>query len=217
MRVGVFGTGIVGRTVGTRLVQLGHDVAMGSRSAANETAREWASNQGGRATTGTFANAAAHGELLVNATAGAASVAVLRSAGADKLAGKVLVDAANPLDFSAGMPPTLTVANTDSLAESIQREFPALRVVKALNTVNASVMVDPGRLPGPHNMFMAGNDDAAKATTAGLLREFGWPANSVIDLGDLSAARGMEMYVVLWVRLMITSGTADFNVKLVRP
>ena len=217
MRVGVLGTGIVGRTVGTRLVQLGHDVAMGSRSATNETAREWASNQGGRATTGTFANAAAHGELLVNATAGAASVAALRSAGADNLAGKVLVDAANPLDFSAGMPPTLTVANTDSLAESIQREFPALRVVKALNTVNANVMVDPGRLPGPHNLFMAGNDAAAKAKTAGLLREFGWPADSVIDLGDLSAARGMEMYVVLWVRLMITSGTADFNVKLVRP
>jgi hypothetical protein len=217
MRVGVLGTGIVGRTVGTRLVQLGHDVAMGSRSATNETAREWASNQSGRARTGTFANAAAHGELLVNATAGAASVTALRSAGTDNLTGKVLVDAANPLDFSAGMPPTLTVANTDSLAESIQREFPALRVVKALNTVNANVMVDPGRLPGPHNLFMAGNDESAKATTAGLLREFGWPADSVIDLGDLSAARGMEMYVVLWVRLMITSGTADFNVKLVRP
>ena len=217
MRIGILGTGMAGRTLGARLVQLGHEVVLGARQPTNEVARGWASELGERAAAGTFADAAAHGEVVVNATAGSASVAALQAAGADNLDGKVLIDIANPLDFSAGMPPRLAVANTDSLGEAIQREFPAARVVKALNTVNANVMVDPARVPGEHSVFVAGNDPEAKAAVIGILRELGWPASSVVDLGDITAARGLEMYLPLWVRLMLTWGTADFNIKVVRP
>ncbi|MCI0685988.1 MAG: NAD(P)-binding domain-containing protein [Sporichthyaceae bacterium] len=217
MRIGILGTGTVGRTLGARLVQLGHEVVLGARQATNEAARQWASELGERAAAGTFADAAAHGEVVVNATAGVASVAALQAAGADRLDGKVLVDVANPLDSSAGMPPTLSILNTDSLGEAIQRQFPAARVVKALNTINANVMVDPARVPGEHTVFVAGNDPAAKSVVVGILRELGWPASSVIDLGDITAARGLEMYLALWIRLMLNFGTADFNIKVVRP
>jgi predicted dinucleotide-binding enzyme len=215
MRIGVLGTGVVGQTLATKMVDVGHDVVMGSRHAANDTAAEWVASvaDGGRADT--FAGAAEHGEIVVNATSGQASLAALGLAGADNLAGKVLVDVANPLDFSHGMPPTLTVANTDSLGEQIQRAFPAARVVKALNTVNASVMVSPGDLPSPTNLFVAGNDAGAKATVVGLVESFGWTAEQIVDLGDITAARGMEAYLLLWVRTMQVLGTAAFNVSIV--
>ena len=216
MHVAVLGTGMVGRTLATKLVALGHRVTMGSRRAGNEAAAAWASGAGELAAEGSFADAAAPADLVINATAGTASVAALTSAGPGNLAGKVVVDVANPLDFSAGMPPTLSVCNTDSLGEQVQRRFPAARVVKTLNTVNCDVMVDPSLVPGPHTMFLAGNDAPAKADVRALLESFGWPADDVVDLGDIAAARGMEMYLPMWLRLWQATGSGHFNVKLAR-
>lgn len=216
MRMGVLGTGTVGQTVGTKLAELGHEVVLGARQATNEKAIGWAERTGGGARAAAFADAAAHGEMVFNATAGVGSLAALGAAGAANLAGKVLVDIANPLDFSAGMPPSLTIVNTDSLGEAIQREFPDARVVKALSTVTARVMVDPSRLPGEHNLPIAGDDAEAKRAVLRLLGEFGWPAESVIDLGGITAARAMEMYLPLWLRLAHATGTADFNIKVIR-
>ena len=215
MKVGVLGTGIVGRTLAGKLVSLGHEVTMGSRRRGNEMAVAWASESGESAGEGSFADAAQAGELVVNATAGAASLDALVVAGADNLAGKVLIDIANPLDFSAGMPPSLTVCNTDSLGEQIQRAFPAARVVKALNTVNADVMVDPRIVPGPHTIFIGGNDADAKAQVTELLQSFGWVAEEIMDLGDITAARGAEMYLPLWLRLLGATGTGHLNVHVV--
>jgi hypothetical protein len=215
MRFGILGTGVVGQTVGGKLVQLGHEVKMGSREAGNEKAVAWAAAAGEGASEGSFADAAAHGEIVVNATAGAASLAALQAAGADNLRGKVLIDVANPLDSSQGMPPTLTVCNTDSLAEQIQREFPDARVVKSLNTVNAGVMVDPGIVPDSHTIFVCGNDEGAKAQVSELLQSFGWPAEDVMDLGDVTAARGTEMYLPLWLRLYMKFGTGHLNIKVI--
>lgn len=214
MRIAVLGTGIVGRTLGSALLRNGHEVRLGSRTAGNETAVAWATEIGGPASEGTFADAAGFGELIVNATAGAASLDVLHAAGADLLAGKVVLDVSNPLDTSKGMPPTLTVCNDDSLGEQIQREFPDVRVVKTLNTVTASVMVDPSLVAGDHTVFVAGNDDAAKAEARGLLEELGWPAARILDLGDISAARGLEMYLPLWIRLWQAGGTPVLNVEV---
>jgi predicted dinucleotide-binding enzyme len=216
MKIGVLGTGGVGQTLATKLVELGHSVRMGSRAAGNERALDWLRGAGDRGSEGTFADAAEFGELVVNATAGSASLEALRSAGAANLAGKVLLDVSNPLDFSRGMPPTLTVCNDESLGEQIQREFPDARVVKALNTVTSAVMVDPGSVPRPHNLFACGDDGAAKATVTGLLEEIGWSGEEVIDLGDISAARGTEMYLPLWLRIMGAAGSALFNIRVVR-
>ena len=202
MKIGVLGTGMVGKTIATKLRELGHEVEVGSRSAGDDAV--------------TFADAAAHGELVFNCTAGTASLEALDAAGAENLAGKVLVDVANPLDFSKGMPPTLSVCNDDSLGEQIQRAFPETKVVKALNTVNASVMVDPGSVPGEHDLFMCGDDDEAKAqVSSAILQSFGWPAGQIHDLGDISGARTMEMYLPLWVRLMGVVGSPTFNIKVV--
>jgi 8-hydroxy-5-deazaflavin:NADPH oxidoreductase len=215
MRIGVLGTGTVGRTLATKLASLGHEVRMGSRQAGNESAVEWAREAGASASEGTFADAAGFGELVINATAGAAAVDALGMAGADNLAGKVLIDVSNPLDFSRGMPPALTVCNDDSVAERIQREFPDARVVKSLNTVNTDVMVTPDVVPGDHTMFVAGNDDDAKRQVTELLESFGWPRERVLDLGDVTAARGMEMYLPLWLRLFAAAGTARVNIQVV--
>lgn len=216
MRIGVLGTGTVGRTLGTKLVQLGHEVRMGSREAGNEKAAAWARESGGGAAEGDFADAAGFGDLVVNATAGTATLAALDQAGADRLEGKVLLDVANPLDFSQGMPPTLAVSNTDSLAEQIQRGLPGARVVKALNTMNADVMVEPGLVPGSHTVFVCGDDGDAKAEVCRLLQDFGWPAEDILDLGDISAARGVEMYLPLWLRLYGATGTGHLNVAVLR-
>lgn len=216
MRIGVLGTGPVGRTLATKLVELGHEVRMGSRDAANENAREWAASAGERASTGTFAEAAEFGELVFNCTAGTASLEALEQAGEDTLRGKVLVDVANALDFSRGMPPSLTVCNDDSLAEQIQRRFPETRVVKALNTVNHQVMVDPGIVPGEHDLFVSGDDDGAKAQVVELLERFGWPRDRIVDLGGIQGARAMEMYLPLWLRLFQTFGTPNVNVRVAR-
>jgi predicted dinucleotide-binding enzyme len=205
---------MVGKTLATRLVSLGHDVMMGSRTADNPKAREWQGRAGERASTGTFADAARHGQLLFNCTQGAASLDALGSTHRADLAGKVLIDVANPLDFSRGMPPSLTICNTDSLGETLQRAFPDLHVVKALNTCNCEVMADPGLVPGEHDVFMCGNSVAAKETVASLLRAFGW--RSIIDLGDITEARATEQMLPLWVRLYQLYKTPHFNFKIVR-
>lgn len=214
MRIGVLGTGTVGQTLATKLVELGHQVRMGSRDATNEKAASWAETAGDRASTGTFADAADFGELVLNCTGGAVSLQALEQAGEDALRGKVLVDVANPLDFSGGMPPALTVCNTDSLGEQVQRRFPETRVVKTLNTVNASVMVNPSRVPGEHDVFVCGDDDAAKADVVGLLESFGWPRGRIVDLGGIDGARAVEMYLPLWVRLFSAFGTPHVNIHV---
>jgi predicted dinucleotide-binding enzyme len=165
---------------------------------------------------GTFADAAGFGEVLVNATAGTASLEALEAAGAENLAGKVLIDVSNPLDFSQGMPPVLSVCNDDSVAERIQRAFPDARVVKTLNTMNANVMVAPGDLGGSTTVFVCGNDEGAKAQVVELLRSFGWGEGNVLDLGDVTAARGTEMYLPLWLRMYGAVGTGQFNIGVVR-
>jgi len=214
MKFGVLGSGMVGSAIAGKLVSRGHEVRMGSRTASNEKAAAWVSAAGKGASQGTFADAAAFGEIVFNCTSGAGSVDAVRAAEAQNLRGKVLVDVANPLDFSKGMPPTLFVSNDDSLAERIQAALPEAKVVKALNTINANVMVNPGRVPGETDVFVCGNDAGAKAQVIRILKEeFGW--KTVIDLGDLTAARGTESYLHLWLRIMGALKTADFNVKVV--
>jgi 8-hydroxy-5-deazaflavin:NADPH oxidoreductase len=213
MRIGVLGTGIVGRTLASALVGGGHEVRMGSRTAGNEHAVAWVAETGAGASEGTFADAAGFGELLFNATSGSNSPAVLEAAGAEQLADKVLVDVSNPLDFSTGAL-TLTVCNDDSVGERLQRAFPDLRVVKALNTVTAALMVQPSLVAGAHTIFVCGDDAGAKGQVAELLQGFGWPAVSILDLGDITGARAMEMYLPLWMRLYAAKGTPVLNVEV---
>lgn len=212
MKIGVLGTGSVGQAIGTRLVELGHDVTMGARDAANDTATTWAAATGG--TSGDFARAAAGAELVVNATAGSHSPAALdRAAPAD---GTIVLDVSNALDHSAGFPPVLTVPYDDSVAERLQRAHPRTRVVKALNTMNGDVMVHPELVPGRHEVFVAGDDDAAKAAVTALLRQFGWPEGAVLDVGGLTAARGLEAGVLFWVTLRMAVGHNHFNLHVAR-
>jgi predicted dinucleotide-binding enzyme len=227
MKLAILGTGVVGQTLAAKLATLGHDVALGTRDPAATLARDqpdgfgnppmsaWAAAHPTVAVR-TLADAAAHGEVVVNALAGRVSVEGVTAAGADHLAGKILIDASNPLDFSRGLPPSLTVCNTDSLAEQLQRALPKTRVVKALNTVSAPLMVDPSRLAGgDHTMFVSGDDADARRQVAGYLREwFGW--RDVLELGDLSTARGTEMYLPLWIRTWMATGSPLFSVKVVR-
>jgi predicted dinucleotide-binding enzyme len=216
MKIGIIGTGAVGKMLGTKMTELGHEVKMGSRTANNEKAAEWAKAAGAKASQGTFADAAAFGEMVFNCTRGEVSMQALNAAGAKNLDGKILVDVANPLDFSKGMPPTLTpsLANTHSLGEEIQKAFPAARVVKALNTMNCSLMVNPKLVDGSHDLFMCGNDITAKVAVANLLEQFGW--SEVIDLGDITSSRATEMLLPIWIRLMMKYQTPNFNFKIVK-
>jgi 8-hydroxy-5-deazaflavin:NADPH oxidoreductase len=215
MRIAVLGTGMVGQTLASRLVETGHDVVMGARDVANDKASAWVARHTERAGHGTFAEAAAHGEVVINATGGSVSLAALRSAGAENLEGKTLVDVSNPMVPDSGFPPQLDPVNGDSLGERIQREFPGARVVKALNTMSCDVMVDPSVVPGGHDVFMAGSDPLAKDVVRRLLRDFGWPDDSIRDLGDITASRGLEMYLIFWVGLRMTLGHNHFNVRVV--
>lgn len=217
MDIGVLGTGSVGRSIAGALVRAGHRVRMGSRTAGNPKAIEWVMTAGEDASEGSFADAARFGRVIFNCTAGAVSLQALRQCRAENLSGKLLIDVANPLDFSAGMPPTLTVCNTDSLGEQIQREFPEARVVKALNTINSDVMVNPAMLGADHPLLICGNDRTAVAEATDLIvRAFHWRRENVMPLGDITAARATEMYVPLWVRLMGTLGTPHFSLGIVR-
>ncbi len=213
MDIGILGTGIVGRTIGSRLLELGHSVKMGARLPNNENARAWTRAAGSGASFGTFTEAGAYGEILFNCTAGKGSLSAISVIKLTDLNNKVLIDVANPLDFTRGLPPVLTVCNYDSLGEQIQREHPTLRVVKALNTMNVDVMVYPKRVRSPHDALLCGNDSTAKAFVTRILIEwFGW--ETVIDLGDISNARGMEMAVPLWISLQKKLGTNIFNFKV---
>ena len=200
MRIGVLGTGMVGTTLAGKLRELGHQVQVGSRDGSKGD--------------GTFAAVAAHGELLLNCTAGTASLAALELAGDENMRGKVLVDVANPLDFSGGFPARLSVCNDDSLAEQIQRRFPEVHVVKALNTVGAPVMVDPSSVPGEHTIFVAGDDASAKEQVVELLTSIGWPRDRVLDLGGIAASRGLEMYLPLWLSLYSQNGSPVLNIQV---
>jgi len=214
MKFAVMGTGIVGTTMAGKLVTLGHQVAMGSRRADHPGALAWAAATGEQAGVGTFADAAGFGEIVVNATNGGATLEVLAAAGRANLSGKLLIDIANPLDFSKGFPPTLSILNSDSLGERIQAAYPDARVVKTLNTMSAPVMVQPSLVPGHHNAFVSGNDPAARTEVVNLLASFGWPEDDIIQLGDITTARGAEMYLPLWLRLFGVTGTPHFNIKV---
>ena len=213
MQIGILGSGVTGQTIGTKLIQLGHEVMLGSRDEANPPAVAWAKDQGQHALQGTFMNAAAFGEIIFNCTLGMASLEALQHAGAENLNGKVLIDTSNPLDRSTDQW-TLTVSNTDSLGEQIQRAFPGAKVVKTLNTVNANVMVDPAKLLEQTHVFVSGDDIEAKATVVRILRDwFGW--KQIIDLGGIETARGVEMYVLLWHNLRNAISSQRFNIKIV--
>jgi predicted dinucleotide-binding enzyme len=226
MKIGIIGSGVVAQTLGAKLIELGHDVVLGTRDPARldderrmaATLREWlatVAKTGRQGKVATFRDAAAHGDLLFNATHGQVSIDALKLADADKVGPKVLIDVANELDFSKGMPPGALASQTNCLAEKIQSAFPNLKVVKSLNTIGAPVMVAPRALAGgEHTVFVSGNDVAAKAAAAELLKSFGW--KDVLDLGDVSSARGPEMYMAMWVRLWGATGTGMINVKVVR-
>jgi predicted dinucleotide-binding enzyme len=226
MNIGVLGTGSVGQTIAAKLAELGHSVRIGTRDPAATLARSAPDAMGNppfkvwrekhpEIELVSFAQAAGHGEIVVNATQGGGSIEALKAAGEQNLAGKVLVDLSNPLDFSKGMPPSLTVCNTDSLGEQIQRAFPQAKVVKTLNTVNGLLMVSPRQLAdGAHTIFVSGNDAGAKQTVVKLLESFGW--RDVFDLGDITTARGVEMFLPLWVRAFAALKTPMFSFKLVR-
>lgn len=216
MKIAVLGTGMVGNTIGTKLIALGHEVKMGSRTSNNEKAQAWVKGAGQHASQGTFAEAAAFGEIIFNCTKGEASVEVLKLAGENNINGKILVDISNALDFSKGMPPTLSICNDDSLGETIQRAFPNVKVVKTLNTMNCNLMVNAAGVPGDHNVFVSGNDAGAKAEVKKLLNGFGWSDKNIIDLGDISTARGTEQLLPIWIRLMGTLGTVNFNFHIVK-
>ena len=215
MRIGILGSGSVGQTLGTRLSNLGHDVTLGGLEATDTRAVEWAEAHGARC--GSFADAVDGADLVINATAGQHTVEALEQAGGNEaMRGKVLLDVSNPLDFYSG-DRLLVVANTDSLGEQLQRALPDAQVVKSLNTVNGTVMVEPRLVPGSHTMFVAGDHAAAKATVVGILREFGWPESDILDLGGINAARPMEMYFPLWLSIMrAIDGNLVFNINVVR-
>ncbi len=227
MEIAVLGTGIVGRTIAKKLVQLGHHTTIGTRDVGNTLGtkgqdgtgnasfKEWYA-ENSQVKLQSFREASKNAGIIFNCTGGQATLTALDSIGDQILADRILIDVANPLDFSNGMPPSLSPVNTDSLGEQIQRRFPELRVVKSLNTMNTQLMVSPSSLEGDHNVFVCGNDEAAKRATKELLKEFGWRENLIIDLGDITNARGTEMLLPIWLRLWNSLGTANFNFHIQR-
>ena len=227
MKIGILGTGVVGQTIAEKLVQLGHQVMIGTRDKQATLAKtgkdnfgrppfsEWLKNNS-KVQFGTYSEVASFGEILVNATNGLGTMPALEAAGKKNLENKVMIDISNPLDFSKGMPPSLTICNTDSLGELIQRTFPKLKVVKSLNTLTAYLMVNPGLLPEPTNIFLNGNDAEAKSEVKKLLTTFGWNEKDIIDMGDITTARGTEQILPIWVRLWGTLQTPMFNFKVVK-
>jgi len=215
MRYAVLGTGDVGRTLGTKLAELGHEVTLGSRTKDNPAALEWARDTGAGARAGTFEEAAAVAEVVVVAVGGRVALAALEAAGAANLDGKVVVDVSNPLAFEEGEL-RLDPVESDSVGEQIQRAFPHARVVKSLNTVNCKVMVEPSLVPGEHLIFVCGEDAAAKEQVTALLGEFGWPPHRVLDLGGIRSARGVEMALPLWLDLFRKFGHGEFNLEVRR-
>ena len=216
MKIAVLGTGNVGDTIGSKLIALGHTVMMGSRTADNEKAQAFVDRHVEKATAGTFADAASYGEIIFNCTAGVGSIEALKLAGEKNLNGKIIIDIANPLDFSKGMPPSLAISNTNSLGEEIQKTFPQTKVVKALNTMWCGLMVNPTMINGgDHSTFVSGNDTAAKEKVKEILKSFGWLDKNILDLGDITKARGTEMYLPLWLSIYGATNNGAFNFKIV--
>jgi predicted dinucleotide-binding enzyme len=196
MKVGILGTGDVGKALGRGFVTLGHDVRMGARDAANPKAAAWVKEAGAKASAGTFADAARFGEVVVLATLGTATEEVLRAVGPGAFQGKAVLDATNPLDFSKGMPPRLIGTVGDSGGERHQKLLPGAHVVKVFNTVGNAFMFKPDFAGGPPDMFLCGNDEGAKQKAAAICRDFGW---GVVDVGDLSTAHFLEAMCMVWV------------------
>lgn len=229
MKIAIIGTGTVGQTFASKLISLGHDVMMGTRNVAEKLASttkdgygnppfsEW-HNANKNIKLGTFAEAAAFGEIVLNVTQGGNSINALKAAGTNNLNGKILIDIANPLDFSKGMPPSLLpeLSNTHSLGEEIQKTFPETKVVKTLNTMWCGLMVNPGMInDGNHTNFICGNDAGAKAKVKSLLNEFGWKNENILDLGDITCARGTEAVLPIWLRVWSATQNGAFNFKIV--
>ena len=228
MKITILGSGVVGQALAARFSAIGHEVFMGTRDPEITRARTDPNPQSGISFAAwharhpevrlcPFSEIPEDSEVLLNATSGGASVAVLEEVGEGPLEGKVLIDLANPLDFSQGMPPQLTFCNTDSLGERIQQRFPGTRVVKALNTLNYQIMVDPRLVPGAHQVFICGDDSSAKATTTALLGELGWPEDRILDLGGIRSSRGTEMLMPFWFSLVGTLGTPLINYRIEGP
>jgi 8-hydroxy-5-deazaflavin:NADPH oxidoreductase len=226
MNIAVFGTGMVGQAIASRLAELGNNVTMGTRDVARSIEKnqkdhsgksfnEWYTEWKDKVALSTYRDAAAHAEVIFNCTSGNGSVDALTLAGKDVLKGKVLMDVANPLDFSNGAPPSLNPCNTDSLGEVIQRTFPELHVVKTLNTMNCFLMVNPTLVPGDHNVFLSGNNAEAKSKAKAILSSFGWKEKNILDLGDITTARGTEQLLPIWLRLWGSLKTPMFNFNIV--
>lgn len=216
-KIAVLGTGMVGRTIGSKLVQLGYQVSMGSRTADNEKALAWVAENGNNASTATFEESAKFGDIVFNCTKGEITFDVFRLAGINNFKGKTIIDISNGLDFSKGMPPSLypQYSNTNSLGEEIQKLLPDANVVKSLNIVTAEVMVDAAKSGGDATMFVSGNNADAKAETITFLKQFGW--KDIMDLGDITTARGTEMLLPVWLRIYMASKSPYFGFKIVRP
>jgi 8-hydroxy-5-deazaflavin:NADPH oxidoreductase len=215
-KIGILGTGVVGNTIGSKMIALGHPVKMGSRTANNEKAVEWVSKNGANASAGTFEDAARFADIIFNCTKGEVTMEVFKQAGTDHFNGKTIIDISNPLDFSQGFPPFLTpqYSNTNSLGEEIQRLIPDAHVVKSLNIVNCEVMVNASKSGGDPTMFVAGNNEEAKIKAQSILKQFGW--NDLIDLGDITNARAMEMMLPIWVRTYAATKNGYLAFKIVR-
>jgi len=217
MKIAVLGTGMVGDVIATKLLSLGHSVMMGSRTKNNEKASAWVAKSGAGAAQGTFADAAKFADIVFNCTKGLNTLDALTLAGSENLKGKILIDISNPLDFSKGMPPVLSIVNDNSLGEEIQKLFPETKVVKTLNTLNCQLMVNPLLVNGgDHNIFISGNSAEAKAEVVTLLTSFAWKKENIVDLGDITTARGTEQLLPLWVRLYGAYGSPMFQFKIVK-
>ncbi len=213
MKIGILGTGDVGQALGSGFVSLGHEVKMGSRDTGNEKARAWVAKTGQRASAATFAEAAAFADLAVLATLWSGTENALRLAGARNLAGKVVIDATNPLLFTPNAPPSLALGHTDSGGEQVQRWLPESRVVKCFNIVGHAHMVHPDLPGGPPDMFLCGNDADARKTVTAICQEFGW---AVIDIGGIEGARLLEPICILWVLYGIRTNSWNHAFKLLR-
>jgi 8-hydroxy-5-deazaflavin:NADPH oxidoreductase len=227
--IAILGTGGVGQTLASKFLDLGHKIMLGTRNVENKLSettkdqygnlpfKEWfATNKGVKL--GTLKEAAAFGEIILNATKGSESINALKAVEQKDLEGKILIDIANPLDFSMGMPPRLIpeLCNTNSLAEEIQRTFPKTRVVKTLNTMWSGLMINPGLVnKGDHDIFVCGNDPEAKEEVKKILKSFGWSGENILDLGDISAARATEMYLPLWLRISAATNFKPMNLRIV--
>ena len=214
LKIGILGSGSVGRALGKGYVSKGHDVKLGSRTPAKHEVQDWLKDAKGKSSVGTFSEAAAHGDVLVLCSLGTATEEVIKLAGAKNFAGKVVMDATNPLDFSRGMPPGLFVGTTDSLGERVQRLLPDAKVVKCFNMVNNQTMINPEMKEGLPDLIICGNDEGAKRQVAGLVKEFGWA--EPIDIGGIEGARWLEAYTALWVRLALKFGNWTVAAKFLQ-